>query len=506
MAKVLILESDPVRAAVLEDRLHVNGHRAEIFAAADQAIERACEGEAALIILEMENPDRPGLEIIQALRGRDESRTLPILALTSKNDSQARVAALRAGADELLTRPIDLEELLIRAERLLGQRGTFPAVMQGDLSNHPTWGLIQYIQQAEKSCKLIVRGQRGAGQLQTRNGQVVSARFGSLRSHDALLALLELKEGHFRLTTGSTAEEDDDETEIPPFLIPEVLMHGAWLDDQLRRRAEFLPATGLALEATGGELPEIEDEMASVPIVEVLDQIRADPGVRLFDLISRSDHAPAKVRLAAAWLAEHGLAGPSESAKHQTLLSTGEISSSMVLEIAIHNLLAAAREHGFGDGELPYLVLVGRSRWPQLRELLENVPGFKRIEALRNLVNQVDRRGGGSASFDTEYGTLTLHLQIFEPEVGPQISAIVSVCAGVLLWLGPDLESDSVQQIFQRLQTQHSSTLGVLVAPRAEDQELARGLAADSFRWRVSNHEPQSLIGILRLLHPRGAG
>ena len=84
----------------------------------------------------------------------------------------------------------DSEELLIRADRLLGSNTTSPAVMQGDLANHPVWELMQYVQQAGKSGELSVRGSRvGSGRLRAIDGRVLSARFGELEGRDALLAI-----------------------------------------------------------------------------------------------------------------------------------------------------------------------------------------------------------------------------------------------------------------------------------------------------------------------------
>jgi len=510
VGRVLVLETDPVFAALLEDRLHVAGHRVILVDEPARAVSTAGEGQCDLVILAMELQVVPGLEVVRSLRRQPETRAVPILALSESNASTDRVAALKAGVDEFLTRPVDLEELAFRADRLLGNRGVSPAVLAGDLANHPIWELVQYVQQAGKSGDLMVHGQRGSGQLQVDEGRVTAARFQKLRGRDAVLAILDMKEGNFRLTTGGlpTAEAGASRPPATPgesFPIPEALMQSAWLEDQIRKRSEHLPATGVPLEAQVAVVPVVEaEELQTVPVGKIFERVHQRPGIRIYDLLGDIDEAPPKIRLAVAWLVEHGAIAPTREATAQTVMNTKEISSSVVLDVAIHNLLASARDAGLDTGDLPYLVLMEPGVWPRLKEQLESLPGFNRIPSLTRLVEQVDRRRGGSASFKTEYGTLSLHLQILTSTVKAQVENIVSVCAGVMLWLEQGEEQELLLGVIERL-AGSDTAVGVLVATSPETQELAARLTANRKRWRVSNHAPRSLIGILRLLYPRAA-
>ncbi|HEX5716175.1 MAG TPA: response regulator, partial [Thermoanaerobaculia bacterium] len=117
MAKILLVETDSVFAAVLEDRLRVTGHQVRLLTDGSRSVEAAHEQQADLVILD--TGSEPAVEALQTLRGQPDTRTLPVLALSDRGEPAERVAALRAGADDYLARPFDLEELLIRAERLL---------------------------------------------------------------------------------------------------------------------------------------------------------------------------------------------------------------------------------------------------------------------------------------------------------------------------------------------------------------------------------------------------
>ncbi len=503
MARILILETDPVSAAQLEDRLHVSGHQAILTDDPARAVSAATDDPADLVILAMELPVVSGLEIIRQLRSRSETRSLPIVALSESGKSADRLAALRAGADEYLTRPVEVEELLLRVDRLLGHRGAAPAVMQGDLASHPSWELVQYVQQAGKSGELVIHGSRGSGKLTVASGRVTAARFKEVRGRDALLAILDTKEGHFRLTTEDVAGDPPPSGE--GFAIQEVLMEAAWIEDQLSKRRAHLPATGVPLRPTRQKPPPVDEELASLPIDKVFGYLVENPGARIYDLIHRLAEAPSKIRLAVALLVELGAAAP-DRPDQGDVMSTVEISSSMVLDLAVHNLLSSARDSGFDISNLSYLLLAEPGVKPQLVSMVENEPGFRSMPALSRLVEQLKLRHGGSADFVTDFGTLCLHVQILAPEIKPQIEAIVPVCAGVMMWLDQGAEIDLIDGVIRRLDAGVGSVAGVIVSQSSATLQIISQLTAGARHWKTVRHAPRSLIGVLRLLHPRSKG
>lgn len=498
MAKVLILELDPVFAAVVEDRLLVSGHEATLVTDPALAVSVATEGRADLLIMQMELPGVSGIEIVRQLKAQVETRSLPVVALSVSGDSADRVAALRAGVDDYLTTPCDPEELILRLDRLLGSRGGAPPVLRGDLASHPIWELLQYVQQATKSGDLMIHGKKGSGRVRLARGRVISARWEKLRGYDALLAIVDMKEGRFQLST----ETADPGAPMPDdaLRIQDVLIQSAWLDDQLARRREHLPATGASLERTAQSLPAIDEAFRSLPIEAVFAKIHQRSGVRLYDLVTGGDAAPSKVRLAVAWLAEQGAVGPVEQTVAEPL-STSEISSSVVIDVAVHNLLTAARDAGFDVTALPFLLLAEPGAWPDLQQLPASVPGFLRIEALRQLVEKTQEGHGGSTTFETDLGKLSLHVQ---PLAGARqlVEAIIPVCAGVLVWLHEAEDRELVRRVVDRLEAASGAAAGMLVATTPAAVALAGEVTAGTTKWKVSNHAPRSLLGVMRLLQP----
>src|SRR6185295_7599597 len=404
MAKVLMIESDSVFAAVLADRLHVAGHEVQRLADGTLAALTALDQHADLVVLG-ESPSA-GLGVVEALRGQPATRGVPILMLSDRGAAADRIAALRAGADDYLTRPCDLEELLLRLERLLASR-TAAQVLQGDLANHPLWAVLQYLGQTRKTGSVRVQGPSGAGSIEMRLGEAVAARWRGLHGREALLALLSLEEGGFRFDPAPAGPSPEPAAVLK---LQELLLEAAWLKDELGRRRHHLPATGRSLQALTAKLPAVDDDFRGLPLRRLFDRVLQKPGVRLFDLIADEAEAPVSTRLGVALLVERGAIAPQSDETQAELQNTREISVALLLDVAVEDLIEAACQAGFAGSTLPYLLLADPEVWPALRRLLTEAPGFRQHEGLRRLAEQVELRQAGSANFQGRRGELSLHV------------------------------------------------------------------------------------------------
>lgn len=500
MAKVLVIESDSVFAAVLADRLHVAGHEVRRLNDGARAAVTAQDQHVDLVVLG-ESPSA-GLGVVETLRTQPSTRSVPILMMSDRNTPAERVAALRAGVDDYLPRPCDLEELLLRLDRLLAQRTAVLQVLQGDLSNHPLWALLQYLGQVRKTGLLRVQASTGSGTITMRDGEAVEARWQGLRGREALLALLSQEEGGFRFDPAPL----EDTPEAGPLPLQEMLMQSAWLKDEIGQRRHHLPPTGQPLQALTPNLPAVDADFAGLPLRRVFDRVLQEPGLRLFDLIADEAEAPPSTRLAVALLVELGAIAPRSAETDAELQNTSEISSSLLFQVSVEDLIDAAAGAGFSASALPYLVLVEPDVWPALRRLVEEGPGFRQNEGLRRLVEQVELRRAGSVNFPSRRGKLSLHVQVLNGAAQPQVNAIVPGCAGVLVWVRGTDSLETVRGVVQRLETSGPrGSAGVLVAGGEAAQRQIPALARATARWRSSPHEPRSLLGILRLLHPPDA-
>jgi DNA-binding response OmpR family regulator len=123
MARLLLVEDEAHIASGLSFNLKLEGH--ELTVAADGLVAQTLLMEEKrtydLLILDLMLPGMSGLELCRTLR-RSGNFT-PILMLTAKREESDKVHGLRMGADDYLTKPFNLEELLARVEALLRRRG-----------------------------------------------------------------------------------------------------------------------------------------------------------------------------------------------------------------------------------------------------------------------------------------------------------------------------------------------------------------------------------------------
>jgi len=115
--KILLIEDEPGLRLTLGDRLSSEGYGIETAPDGETGFRRASAGEFDLIILDLMLPKKGGLDICRDLR--QQGLQTPILMLTARDQMVDKVIGLRIGADDYLTKPFEMLELLARVEALL---------------------------------------------------------------------------------------------------------------------------------------------------------------------------------------------------------------------------------------------------------------------------------------------------------------------------------------------------------------------------------------------------
>ena len=119
--KALIIEDDPTVAEHIRSGLESAGH--ECFHQSDgkSGLNRALDEHFDLVILDIMLPEMDGFTVLENIRA--ELPALPVLLLSAKSQVDDKVRGLRSGANDYLTKPFAIEELLARAEGLAGRPG-----------------------------------------------------------------------------------------------------------------------------------------------------------------------------------------------------------------------------------------------------------------------------------------------------------------------------------------------------------------------------------------------
>lgn len=118
-AKILVADDDPMLQRLIMNTLKLEQYEVVIASDGQQALELARSEKPDLIILDVMMPIKNGFEVCADLRKIPETAALPVIILSGLGQVQEKIAGLKAGADEYVTKPIDPRELLTRVEMLL---------------------------------------------------------------------------------------------------------------------------------------------------------------------------------------------------------------------------------------------------------------------------------------------------------------------------------------------------------------------------------------------------
>jgi two-component system, OmpR family, KDP operon response regulator KdpE len=133
VTRVLVVDDEPQILRALRINLRVREYDVHVAATGAEALEIAGRYPPDLVILDLGLPDLDGVEVIQGLRGWTKA---PIIVLSGRADSTDKVEALDAGADDYITKPFGVEELLARMRavvRRIGAAEDLPRIRLGDV-------------------------------------------------------------------------------------------------------------------------------------------------------------------------------------------------------------------------------------------------------------------------------------------------------------------------------------------------------------------------------------
>ncbi|MFZ6003718.1 MAG: response regulator [Actinomycetota bacterium] len=116
MSRVLVVDDEPQILRALSTNLRARGYQVDEADSGERALELAARLHPDVVVLDLGLPGIDGIDVVHGLRGWTE---VPILVLSARDDEASKVSALDAGADDYVTKPFGMDELLARLRAAL---------------------------------------------------------------------------------------------------------------------------------------------------------------------------------------------------------------------------------------------------------------------------------------------------------------------------------------------------------------------------------------------------
>ena len=117
--RILVVDDEPDIVALVAYHLARAGYRVSTASSGDEAISAVARERPALVVLDLMLPGMSGYEVLERLRGNEETRGLAVLMLTARREEADRIQGLTLGADDYLTKPFSPQELVLRVGAIL---------------------------------------------------------------------------------------------------------------------------------------------------------------------------------------------------------------------------------------------------------------------------------------------------------------------------------------------------------------------------------------------------
>jgi pilus assembly protein CpaE len=117
--RILIVDDEPNLLRLIGYALEIEGYQVVVAQSGAEALSKVQAEQPDLMILDVMLPDMSGIEVCQQVRSKPEMINLPVIMLSARAQVPDKIAGLKAGADEYVTKPIDSDEMVARVAALL---------------------------------------------------------------------------------------------------------------------------------------------------------------------------------------------------------------------------------------------------------------------------------------------------------------------------------------------------------------------------------------------------
>ena len=176
MPNVLVVDDERDLVSLLDFNLRQSGFETTLAYAGEEALSAARRRPPDLVLLDLMLPDMSGTEVCRTLKGDPRTRSLPVIMVTARGEEVDRVVGFELGADDYVTKPFSVRELLLRVKAVLRragqQRGDKPVTEVGpirvDADAHRAWVRGEPLDLTPLEFKLLSTLVTRAGRVQSR--------------------------------------------------------------------------------------------------------------------------------------------------------------------------------------------------------------------------------------------------------------------------------------------------------------------------------------------------
>lgn len=130
--EILVIDDDPAFCRLAEELLKENGFKVRVASGASEALERIRERVPDLILLDLVMPDMSGIDLCRILRENPRTTLTPILLISGMSELSDRIKCYQAGVDDFITKPFDVEDLVVRVINRLQRNREFRSLAEID--------------------------------------------------------------------------------------------------------------------------------------------------------------------------------------------------------------------------------------------------------------------------------------------------------------------------------------------------------------------------------------
>ncbi len=202
---IVVVEDDPDTREILRFNLDLEGYQVTPFADGERALEHILNHPPDLVVLDLMLPGLNGLDIARTLRSEPHTAKIPILMLTARSAEEDIVRGFERGADDYLTKPFGIRELLARIQALLRRVGKLEEKLlrfrdlEIHFSDHRAFSGTQQLHLTPKEFRLLQALYEARGRVLSRDDLLSTAwgydYFGDTRTVDVHVRRLRAKLG-----------------------------------------------------------------------------------------------------------------------------------------------------------------------------------------------------------------------------------------------------------------------------------------------------------------------